>query len=144
MSQEKDMTVREIMMSAPVTLGPGDTLDLANDIIYLGRVRHIPIVDGGKLVGVVSQRDLFGTATTAILGLKSRPKKALLKSFQIKDLMRTPVITIPPQAAVKDAARLMADKKVGCLPVVDNGSLVGLITATDILRYVATAESEER
>ncbi|MGH7846608.1 MAG: CBS domain-containing protein [Candidatus Binatia bacterium] len=144
MRQDKEITVKEIMMSAPVTLGPADTLDVANDIIYLGRVRHIPIVDNGKLVGVISHRDLFGTAATTLLGLKGRPKKALLKSFQIKDLMRKLVLTISPDAPVKDAARLMADKKVGCLPVVDNGSLVGLVTATDILRYVAAAESEER
>jgi CBS domain-containing protein len=143
MSQQKETTVKEIMMSAPVTLGPEDTLDLANDIIQLGRVRHIPIVSNGKLVGVLTQRDLFGAATTAVFGLKGRSKKALLKSFQIKEIMRTHLLTVAPNAAIKDAALVMAEKKVGCLPVVDNGSLVGLVTATDILRYVATAESEK-
>ena len=137
MARQNDLAVRKIMMTAPVTLSPEDTLDLANDIIYLGRVRHIPVVDNGRLVGVLSQRDLFGAAATVVLGLKGKTKKALLKSSKIKDVMTKTVITITPDTGVKEAARKMAAKKIGCLPVLDNGSLVGLLTQTDIMRYVA-------
>jgi CBS domain-containing protein len=134
----KEGSVREIMMSMPVTLKPEDTLDMANDIITLGRIRHIPIVEDGRLVGLLSQRDLLGTAATAILGLKPKTKKAMLKSFQIKEVMRKPVITVNAGTAIKDAAKILADKKIGCLPVVEGDSLIGLVTVTDVLRYVET------
>lgn len=136
MKSEKDTTVREIMMASPVTLAPGDTLDLANDIMSLGRIRHIPIVDDSRVAGILSQRDLFGAAVGIVLGLKGKEQKDLLKSFRIKEVMRYPVITISPDASVKEAAQLMAEKKIGCLPVVEGDNLVGLVTLTNILRYV--------
>ncbi len=136
MKSEKDTTVREIMMASPVTLAPGDTLDLANDIMSLGRIRHIPIVEDSRIAGILSQRDLFGAAVGIVLGLKGKEQKDLLKSFRIKEVMRHPVITVSPDASVKEAAQLMAEKKIGCLPVVEGDNLVGLVTLTNILRYV--------
>jgi CBS domain-containing protein len=136
MKNGKEGVVREIMMGSPVTLKPGDTLDLANDVISLGRIRHIPVVDDGRLVGLLSERDLIGAAATTIFGLKQKSKSALLKSFLIKDVMKKKLITVKPDTPIKDAARLMKEKKIGCLPVVNEGALVGLVTTTDILRYV--------
>jgi CBS domain-containing membrane protein len=128
--------VSEIMMGSPVTLKPDDTLDLANDIISLGRIRHIPIVDDGKLIGIISERDLIGAAANRIFGLKQKNKSALLKSVRIKDIMRKRVVTMDPDTPIKEAAHLMAAKKIGCVPVVREGALVGLVTTTDVLRYV--------
>jgi CBS domain-containing protein len=128
--------VREIMMGSPVTLKPDDTLDLANDIISLGRIRHIPVVEDGKLVGIISERDLMGAAAGRIFGLKQKSKSALLKSVLIKDVMRKRVVTMEPDTPIKDAAQMMADKKIGCVPVIESGALVGLVTTTDVLRYV--------
>ena len=140
MPEGKDTPVSEIMMRAPVTLGPADTLDLANDIIQLGRIRHIPIVDNGKLVGVLSQRDLFGAAAKIVLDLKGAAQKVLLRSLQIKEIMSKPLITIRPDNTVKYAANLMATEKIGCLPILQGESLVGLVTQTDILRHVGRDE----
>jgi CBS domain-containing protein len=78
----------------------------------------------------------MGRAVPAIFGLKQKSKSALLKSYRVKDFMKKKVITVSPETAIKDAARLMAEKKIGCVPVVSEGSLVGLVTTTDILRYV--------
>jgi len=136
MKNGKDGVVREIMMGSPVTLKSDDTLDLANDVISLGRIRHIPIVESGKLVGVLSERDLIGTAASEIFGLKQRTKSALLKTTLIKSVMKKRVITVEPDTSIKDAAHLMAERKIGCLPVVSEGTLVGLVTTTDVLRYV--------
>lgn len=136
MKNGKEGVVREIMMGSPVTLNPDDTLDLASDIMSLGRIRHIPVVDDGRLVGLLSERDLMGTAATEILGLKQKSKSALLKSFQIRDVMRKKVVTVSPDTPIQEAVHLMADKKLGCVPVVSEGVLVGLVTTTDILRYV--------
>ncbi len=116
MNNGKEGLVREIMMGSPVTLKPDDTLDLANDIISLGRIRHIPVVENGKLTGMISARDLMGAASS---------------------IMKKRVVTVEPDTPITNAARLMADKKIGCLPVVESGALVGLVTTTDVLRYVA-------
>lgn len=136
MKNGKAGIVKEIMMGSPVTLKPDDTLDLANDVISLGRIRHIPVVEDGRLVGIISERDLLGTASSHVLGLKQKTKSALLKSVLIKDVMKKRVITVEPNTPIKDAAHVMAEKKIGCVPVVSGGTLVGLVTTTDILRYV--------
>ena len=136
MKNGKEGTVREIMMGSPVTLKPADTLDLANDIIAIGRIRHIPVVDEGKLVGLLSERDLLGAAATRIFGMTTKSRSALLKSTPIKDVMKKNVVTVEPDTPIKDAARVMADKKIGCVPVVSDGGVVGLVTTTNILRYV--------
>ena len=141
MKNGKEGVVREIMMGNPVTLKPVDTLDLANDIISLGRIRHIPILEEGRLVGLLSERDLIGAAASEILGLKQKRKSALLKTVLIKDVMKKKVIVTKPDTSIKDAARLMADKRIGCVPVIENGALVGLLTTTDILRYVERLSS---
>ncbi len=136
MKNGKEGVVREIMMGSPVTLKPDDTLDLANDIISLGRIRHIPVVDDGRLVGLLSERDLMGAAANKVFGLKQKNKSLLLKSVSIKDVMKKRVVTVKPETPIKETARLMAEKKIGCVPVVSDGTLVGLVTTTDILKYV--------
>jgi CBS domain-containing protein len=136
MKNGKEGVVREIMMGSPVTLKPEDTLDLANDVISLGRIRHIPVLDDGRLVGLLSERDLIGAAANQIFGLKQKSKAALLKTVLIKDIMKKKVITVTPDTTIKDAAHVMATKKIGCVPVLTEGALVGLLTTTDILRYV--------
>ena len=136
MKNGKEGIAREIMMGSPVTLKPEDTLDLANDVIALGRIRHIPVVDDGRLVGILTERDLIGAAASQIFGLKQKSKSALLKTVLIKQVMKKRVITAAPDTPIKDIAHLMADKKIGCVPVVSAGMVVGLVTTTDILRYV--------
>ena len=131
------LTVRHLMAENPVTLGRNETLDLAESIMSLGRIRHMPVVDDGQIVGIVSQRDLFRSALITALGFGRKTTSALIKTIQIKEVMTEHVITISPDASVKEAARLMIDKKIGCLPVVEGQKLIGLLTETDILRYVA-------
>jgi predicted transcriptional regulator len=138
MKNGKESLVREIMMGSPVTLAPDDTLDLANDVISLGRIRHIPVVEGGKLVGLLSERDLIGAAANRIFGLKQKTRSALLKTELVKNVMKKRVITVAPDTPIKEAARLMAEKKIGCVPVMSDGTLVGLVTTTNVLRYLET------
>lgn len=137
MGTEKDITVKEIMISSPVTLNREDMLGVADDIMTLGRIRHIPILEGKRVVGVLSQRDLFRSALVKAMGLKPGEQKDLLKALPIREVMSTPVISVVPGATIKQAARLMMERKIGCLPVLEEGALVGLVTETDILRYVA-------
>jgi len=135
MAPERVATVREIMMKGPVTLECDDILDVADDVMELGRVRHLPVQENGRVVGVLSQRDLFHSALVKVLGFKHREQKDLMRTIRVRDVMSHPVITILPNESVKNAARLMMEKQIGCLPVVEGESLVGLVTETDILRY---------
>jgi CBS domain-containing protein len=130
------VTVRHLMAQNPATLGRNETLDLAESIMNLGRIRHMPVLDDGKIVGIVSQRDLFRSALITALGFGRKTTGALIKTITIKEVMTEHVITISPEATVKEAARVMIDKKIGCLPVVEDQKLIGILTETDILRYV--------
>jgi len=127
------MKVRDIMVKEVATLDINDELSLANDIMRLGRIRHLPVVDGGRLVGIVSERDLFRSSLAQALGYGTKTTREIMKTLSIKDVMVPEVVTIAPDAEACKAVQLMLDKKIGCVPVVDNHRLVGLITETDIL-----------
>lgn len=130
-------TVRDIMATEVTTLGRNDSLQLARDIMTLGRVRHFPVIDDGKLVGVVSQRDLYKASLGSVMKYGEKAQRAFLEGIAVKEVMSDPPITIAPHAAVKEAARLMMEKKIGCLPVLEGAKLVGIVTETDMLKLVA-------
>jgi CBS domain-containing protein len=130
-------TVRDIMTSEVSTLGRNDSLQLAKDIMTLGRVRHFPVLDDGKVVGVVSQRDLYKASLGSVMKYGEKAQRAFLEGIAIKEIMSDPPITIAPHASVQEAARLMMEKKVGCLVVLEGPKLVGIITETDMLKLVA-------
>ena len=127
------MKVKDIMVKEVATLDVNDELSLANDIMRLGRIRHLPVVEGQQLVGIVSERDLFRSSLAQALGYETKDTRDLMKTLHIKDVMVPAVVTVSPDTSLRDAVRLMVDQKIGCLPVVENKSLVGLITETDIL-----------
>jgi CBS domain-containing protein len=134
--------VRDIMPRKMVTISESDTLSTVEDIMTLGRVRHMPVVRAGKLVGVVSERDLLRASLSNLSGFGSDERRAFLHVVEIARVMSAPPITIAADASVEDAARVMADRKIGCLPVVEDDELVGLITETDVLRYFARLGDE--
>jgi CBS domain-containing protein len=130
-------TVRDIMATEVTTLGRNDSLQLARDIMTLGRVRHFPVIDDGKLVGVVSQRDLYKASLGSVMKYGEKAQRAFLEGIAVKEVMSDPPITIAPHASVKEAARLMMEKKIGCLPVLEGAKLMGIVTETDMLKLVA-------
>ena len=128
-------TVRDIMSAEVTTLGRNDTLLLAKDIMNLGRIRHFPVVEDDELVGVVSQRDLYRASLGTVMQYGEKAQRAFLESVVVKEIMVDP-ISIDPDATVGDAARLMIEHKIGCLPVLENDRLVGIVTETDMLQVV--------
>ncbi len=138
MTSDDKTKVEDIMTRNPHTVEADDVIDLADDLMSMARIRHIPILSGGKLVGVLSQRDLFFSALVRALGLQPREQKDLMRTIRARELMSQPVITISPGASVKEAARLMGQNKIGSLPVVKGKQFVGIVTETDILNHVAT------
>ena len=131
------MNVRDLMQSEVATLKASDSLGLADDIMQLGRIRHLPVLLGDRLVGIVSQRDLFRAAVSSVLSMRKSTEREWLAGISVHEVMTKPVITIEPQVSIRQAVELMVEARVGCLPVVLEGKLVGLLSETDCLRYLA-------
>jgi len=129
--------VRDIMETKLVTISVSERLSTVDDIMTLGRVRHIPVVSAGRLVGVVSQRDLLRASLSALSEHRDAERRAFLSVVEIARVMSTPPIVVTPDVTIEEAAAIMAAKRIGCLPVLDADELVGMVTETDILRWVA-------
>src|SRR5208337_775099 len=139
----KEVKVKEVMVKEVATLDVNDELSLAADIMRLGRIRHLPVVDGARLVGIVSERDLFRSSLAQALGYGGQTSRELMKTLRIKDIMVREMVTISPELDLRQAVKMMVDNKIGCLPVVDHDRLVGLITETDImLQYLKNCGGE--
>lgn len=137
------MLVKDVMKTQLVTLNADSKLGFATDIMYLGRIRHLPVVKGEGVVGILTQRDLYRASLTSIL-TNWKENKEFLDSIKVSEVMTKDVVTVVPDATIEEAAQVMIDKKVGALPVVrDKDVLVGLITETDVLQYFVD-ESKKR
>ncbi len=135
----KDLRVRDVMSENPKTLGRNDQLSLADDVMRAERIRHLPVLDeDGKLCGIVSQRDMFRGALAQALGYGTAAQGKVLAMLRVKEVMTTDVVTIPPDAALAEAARTMLERKIGCLPVLDGGRLVGILTESDFVALAAS------
>lgn len=131
------MLVRDVMQREVATLDADDRLDLADDIMQLGRIRHLPVLSRGRLVGILSQRDLFRAAISSLLQLGRPAQQEWLARIPIRAVMSTSVVSIGATRSAADAVALMLERKIGCLPVLDGDTLVGLVSETDCLRLLA-------
>ena len=135
--------VEELMESEVVTLAAGDRLDLADDVMRLGHVRHIPVLDDGRVVGIVTHRDLLAASLSKTLSFDPRHRRTFLRSIDVGEVMTRDVVTVAPGATLDEAARLLLGRRIGCLPVVKpDGTLVGLVTETDLLRAAFLPEQD--
>jgi len=130
------MKVRDLMSREVATVRRNDKLVIADDLMNLGRIRHTPVLDddSDEVVGILSQRDLFRGALARAIGYGSHAQQKLLNQLAVKDVMTTDPVTTGPDAPLADAARLMLERKIGCLPVVERGRLIGILTESDFVR----------
>ena len=135
------MTVRDLMEKKVFVVEPDDPVDRVFFLMRYEGIRHLPVVEKKKVIGIISDRDLYKA-----LGPRSRKRgvSATKDGTQLyviprkaRHIMRRGVLTVSPDEASKKAARMMANKKIGALPVVNGSKLVGIITATDLLRAYA-------
>jgi CBS domain-containing protein len=135
----RDERVRDLMTREPRTLRRNDRVTSADELIRMERIRHLPVLDddGEAVVGVVSQRDLFRGALARALGWGEHATTKLFGQLFVKDVMTNEPVTIAPDAPLRDAAALMLARKIGCLPVVEGGRLVGILTESDFVRRYA-------
>ena len=130
--------VGDVMTTEVVTLDAGDHLDLASDIMTLGRIRHMPVVHDGKLVGILSQRDLFRGAISSVLQFRPAAEREWLAKIRVEEVMTKHVVAAEPDWPIKRAVGVMIEGRFGCLPVVDEDNrVVGLLSETDCLRLLA-------
>lgn len=123
-------TIRQLMTEAPTTIGSDQTLAQAHKIMRERSLRHLPVLRAGKLVGVLSQRDLYFVETVSGVDL------AIDK---VADAMSPDVFTVGPDDTLRDVARTMADRRLGSAVVMEGGRVLGIFTATDALRHIADA-----
>ena len=132
------MLVGEFMTPRPVTIRADDGIDEGLHLMREHRVRRLPVLDAaGRMVGIVSDHDLLHAAPSPATSLSVHELHYLLAKLKIKQVMSSPVITVTPDTPLEEAARIMADNKIGGLPVVDEkNNLVGITTETDIFKVL--------
>ena len=118
--------VRDLMTSEVLSVGPNESISNVQDLMDENRIRHVPVVDAkGRVLGLVSQRDVLQRALFEDTGT-------------VTDIMSWKTATIGADEEASEAARIMLDHKYGCLPVVENERLAGILTEADFVRYVAS------
>ncbi|MGD8171038.1 CBS domain-containing protein [Vibrio sp. TRT 21S02] len=124
--------VEDMMTRNPHTLLRSHSLADAKSTMHALDIRHIPVVDADrKLLGIVSQRDILAAQESSLQKLPDTDTYTL--STPLHEVMHTGLVTVSPKAGLKQSALYMQKHKVGCLPVVDNGELVGIITDSDFV-----------
>jgi CBS domain-containing protein len=135
--------VSEVMKTEVATLGVRDRLDLAEDVMRLGRIRHMPVLDGTRLVGIVSSRDLLAASLSKVLDFQASDRRTFLRSVEVAEVMSHDLITVERSASLREVAALMVRHRIGCVPVVAaDRTFLGLITETDLLTVALLAEPE--
>lgn len=124
------------LMTAPVySLRETDTLQSARLLMDQKRIRHVPITTGENAFrGLITNRDVLANTISHLAGIDPATQNEIDAGIPLKEIMRTDVRTISPTDTVKDAAHILYNHKYGCLPVVDAGKLVGIVTEADFLR----------
>lgn len=92
--------------------------------------------DSAQLVGIISQRDLFRGALAGVLGYGQHAQRKVLETLIVKEVMNTEVLTTTPDTPLMEAASVLTERKIGCLPVVEHGHLIGILTESDFVALV--------
>jgi acetoin utilization protein AcuB len=141
------MDVRDVMTRNPISVEQNTTISAAIDLMVQHKIRHLPVVDDrGAVVGIITDRDLRSAALAPALEehlsetarRRLRGIGATLESLRVKDAMTWNPVTARPDMAVTQAAAFMLEKRVGSLPVVDQGRLVGIVTELDAVKALAS------
>jgi CBS domain-containing membrane protein len=129
------MKVRDIMSTDVITLIEDETLAHAKRCMDRGRIRHLPVIREGLLVGLVTHRDLLAASFSIFAEVEPVEQRRIFVTVPVAEAMHRDVVTVGPDDSVAEAARILLDNKYGCLPVVGPaGELVGIVTEADFLR----------
>jgi acetoin utilization protein AcuB len=131
--------IERLMRRSVVTIQRGQSVDRAQTLMAQHGIRHLPVLDGAQLVGVIAECDVRGLMVRQSHGARSGAGRAwfLLPGVTVDEAMTPDPQTITPDADIDEAARILTSRKIGCLPVVDRGRVVGIVTETDLLGVVS-------
>lgn len=127
--------VRHLMTTFPATVSPQSKPSEVMDLMTKGGFHHVPVISGKKLVGIISSTDLM-RATFGFEGDIRETKAILDHTRTIEDLMQTSPVTIDPGEPIRRAAEILSEGWFHSLPVVEDGDLVGMVTTSDLVRYL--------
>ncbi len=130
------MLVRKKMNTNLITITKDERMTAAKKIIQEKGIRHLPVVDGKKLVGLVTNMDIRKAEASPATSLEIRELHYLLDKITVGEIMTRNVISISPDISVEEAATLLHDNKIGCLPVVEDGALIGMLTENDVMEIL--------
>jgi acetoin utilization protein AcuB len=127
------MLVQDYMTTEVTSLQDSDTLLDAAMVFVRSSFRHLPVVQGKKVVGIVTERDVKQFAPSLLSGTTAEEYNAIMETTPISRVMTKNPVTLRPDQPIFEAAKFMHQRRVGCMPVVENGELVGIVTTTDLL-----------
>ena len=128
------MKVQACMTAQPTSVDPGASISEAARLMKQGRFRRLPVVDRGHVVGIVTDRDIRQAMPSDATSLSIWEIHSLIAKIQVREVMTKNPVVVSPEQPLAEAAKLMLERKIGGLPVVQDGRLVGVVTATDVLR----------
>jgi acetoin utilization protein AcuB len=132
------MRIRDIMTKNPITVDSETLIVDAKSIMKGNNIRRLPVVDKGKLVGIVTERMILEASPSPATSLSIHEVHYLISKMKVKDIMVKNPITISPDTAFKDALLLGQEKRIGAFPVVDKGKVVGIATESDLVRFITS------
>ncbi len=130
------MFVKMFMTHHPFFVSPDDNFPQAMNVIRKRKIRHLPVVEKDKLVGIVVEKDLLSNQPSPATTLSLYEIYSLLETLRVRQIMSRPVITVEGDCPLEEAARIMVENKISCLPVMDGEKLVGIITETDVFKVL--------
>lgn len=131
-------TVSDWMTKKVMTVEVFDSIGLARRVMVKNRINQLPVLDAGKLVGIVTDRDIRDAYPTSMVINRGKEIDRFADSYTVEEVMSFNVMTVQPDTSLEVAVNLLRRHRIGSLPVVDNGKLVGIITRSDILDFVLT------
>ncbi len=130
------MRIKDVMTKNPITVSPDTLVMNAQTLMKEKKIRRLPVVDKGKLVGILTKYDLQEAIPPKTTFSSLYELNNYLSKIKVKDLMKRNPITVSPYTPVEDVLRIGQEEKIGSFPVVDNGKLIGIATESDIVRFL--------
>ena len=137
------LIVSDLMTDKVYSIHQDEDLERLSELMNDIHIRHVPVVDDdGVVQGLVSQRDLLGSVLYAQRDIPQNDLREILKGMKVSEIMVKGIETADPEQAIEDAGAIMFDNKLGCLPIVENDKLVGILTEADFVKYLVDHAGE--
>jgi len=133
------MRISDVMTRNVITVGPETLVVEAQKLMKENRIRRLPVVEDGRLIGIVTKSDLLEAAPSPATSLSVYELNYLLAKMKVKEIMTKNPVTVTPDTPFEEALEIGQEKKIGCFPVVENGELVGITTESDVVRFLGRA-----